>query len=85
MTADNFNSILEGLRKRQPFTVFTVELHGGQRFEVDHPGALVVRDGAAVFMAPGGVPVWFDHDSVNQMIGAPANTQINERGASDSA
>jgi hypothetical protein len=83
MTADNFTSILEALRQRQPFTMFTVKLHGGRRFEVDHPAALVVRDGVAVFLAPGGVPVWFDHDSVNQIIGAPANTQIGERGESD--
>jgi hypothetical protein len=40
---------------------------------VDHPGALVVRDGGAVFLAPGGVPVRFDHDSVNQIVGASAN------------
>jgi hypothetical protein len=75
MTADNFMSVLEGLRQLQPFRVFTVELHGGHRFEVDHPGALVVRDGVAVFIAPGGVPIWFDHESVNQIVGAPASTQ----------
>ena len=74
MTAENFDQILEGLRERKPFQVFTVELHGGQRFEVDHPRALVVRDGVAVFLAPGGVPVWFDHESVNQVIEAPAST-----------
>src|SRR5207247_10712305 len=84
MTADNFGSVLEGLRQRQPFRVFTVELHGGRRFEVDHPGALVVRDGVAVFLAPGGVPIWFDHESVNQILGAPANAQIDERGTPES-
>ena len=76
MTADNFDQILDGLRQHQPFRVFTVELHGGRRFEVDHPGALVIRDGVAVFLAPGGVPVLFDHESVNQFIAAPANTAI---------
>jgi hypothetical protein len=70
MTAENFDTVLEGLRERQPFRVFTVELHGGRRFEVDHPGALVVRDGVAVFLALGGTPIWFDHDSVNQIVGA---------------
>ena len=74
MTAENFDEVLNGLRRRQPFQVFTVELHGGQRFEVDHPGAIVIRDGVAVFLAPGGTPIWFDHDSVNQIIGAPAST-----------
>lgn len=74
MTAENFEQVLQGLRQRQPFRVFTVELHGGQRFEIDHPGAVVIRDGVAVFLAPGGIPIWFDHDSVNQIIGAPAGS-----------
>jgi hypothetical protein len=74
MTADNFDQVLDALRRLQPFRVFTVELNGGERFEVDHPGALVVRDGVAVFLAPGGIPIWFDHESVNQIIGAPAST-----------
>ena len=76
MTAENFDQVLDGLRLRQPFRVFTVELHGGKRFEVDHPGAIVVRDGVAVFLAPGGAPIWFDHESVNQVIGASANTAV---------
>lgn len=70
MTSENFDTVLTALRERTPFQVFTVELNGGQRFEVDHPKALVIRDGVAVFLAPGGVPIWFDHDSVNQIIGA---------------
>ncbi len=76
MTAENFDQVLNGLADRVPFQVFTVELNGGQRFEVDHPRALVVRDGVAVFLAPGGVPVWFDHDSVNLILGEAANTPI---------
>lgn len=74
MTADNFDQVLDGLRHLKPFRVFTVELHGGTRFEVDHPDAIIIRDGVAVFLAPGGVPIWFDHESVNQIVGAPANS-----------
>jgi hypothetical protein len=74
VTAENFDQVLSGLKQIHPFRVFTVELNGGRRFEVDHAGALVVRDGVAVFLALGGVPIWFDHDSVNQIIGAGANT-----------
>ncbi len=70
MTAEHFERVLQGLRQRQPFRVLAVELHGGRRFEIDHPGGMVVRDGVAVFLAPGGVPIWFDHDSVNQIIAA---------------
>lgn len=74
MTAENFDNVLTALRAMQPFRVFVVELNGGQRFEVDHANALVIRDGVAVFLAPGGIPIWFDHDSVNQIIGAPASS-----------
>ena len=74
MTADNFDRILQELVQLQPFHVFTVELNGGRRFEIDHPRAVVVRDGVAVFIATGGIPIWFDHDSVNQIIGASANS-----------
>lgn len=81
MTSENFDSILQAFYDRRPFQVFTVELHGGQRFEVDHPRALVFRDGVAVFVAPGGIPVLFDHESVNQFISAPANTRLNGESA----
>jgi hypothetical protein len=74
MTAENFANVLDGLTENKPFRVFTVELHGGARFEVDHAKAIVVRDGVAVFLAPGGVPIWFDHESVTQIIGASKNT-----------
>lgn len=69
MTADHFDELFVALRQRSPFQPFTVELVGGRRFEVDHAQALIVRDGVAVFLLPGGAPVWFDHDSVSQIIG----------------
>lgn len=65
MTAENFQKALEALRQRQPFRPFTVGLVSGVRFEVDSPGALASRDGVAMFVAPGGVPVRFDHESVS--------------------
>ena len=73
MTAEHFDELLNTLMDRQPFRVLTVELHGGRRFEIDHPRATVVRNGMAVFLSPGGTPIWFDHDSVNQIIEAPAS------------
>ena len=51
---------------------------------MDDPWALIFRDGVAVFLAPGGVPIWFDHDSVNQIIDAPASTKLDNRGETDS-
>jgi hypothetical protein len=69
MSSENFENALKALRQRKPFRPFTVELVSGDRFEVDFPDALVVRDGVAVFIGPGGVPVLFDHEGVSQMSG----------------
>ena len=33
------------------------------------PDALIVRDGVAVYLGPGGVPVLFDHEGVSNVIG----------------
>jgi hypothetical protein len=76
MTAENFDRLLDALSQRTPFRMFAVELNGRRRFEVDHPRALVVRDGVAVFIAPGGFPIWFDHESVGQIVGAPAGESV---------
>ena len=73
MTAENFNTTLTALRQRHPFQIFTVVLHGGERFEVDYADALVIREGIAVFIAPGGGPMVFDHDSVLQFVLAPSD------------
>ena len=47
-----FDETLGAFRKRAPFRPFTVALVNGDRFEVDHADALVVRDGVAIFVAP---------------------------------
>jgi hypothetical protein len=69
MEASHFDRTLSAFKGRTPFRPFTVALVNGDRFEVDHPEALVVRDGVAVFIGPGGVPVLFDHEGVGQVIG----------------
>ncbi|MBL8864294.1 MAG: hypothetical protein JNK93_01900 [Planctomycetia bacterium] len=69
MTADNFDQTLQSFRDRTPFRPFTVVLHSGRQFEVDHPGALVHRDGVAVFVGPGGLPNIFDHEGVEHFTG----------------
>jgi len=65
----NFDHILKTLKERKPYRPFTVALVNGDRFEVDHPDAMVVRDGVAVYIGAGGVPVLFDHEGVGQFIG----------------
>lgn len=69
MTPKNFERTLRAFQRRAPFRPFTVELVSGDRFQVDHPEALVLRDGVAVFVAAGGVPTLFDHESVSQVFG----------------
>ena len=68
MTAENFDQTLNAFKSRNPFRPFTVALVDGDKFEVDHRDALVVRGGVAVYVSPGGVPVIFDHEGVSQFI-----------------
>jgi hypothetical protein len=67
MTPQHFDKTLRVFQRRAPFQPFTVALVNGDRFQVDRPEALVVRDGVAVFIAKGGAPVLFDHESISQI------------------
>jgi len=69
MEANNFDESLKALKYRRPFKPFTVVLVSGDRYEVDHPDAVVFRDGVAVYVAPGGVPVIFDREGISRFIG----------------
>jgi hypothetical protein len=73
MTADHLQELVELLVEKRPFHPFTIELVGGELVEIDHPRAMIARDGNAFVMKPGGVPAWFDHDSVLQVISDIAN------------
>ena len=80
MTTENFEKVLLAMLRCKPFKPFTVELHNDTRFEIDHPEATVIRQGVAVFMAPGPVPIYFDHDSVTQIIDSPASSAPGKKG-----
>ena len=69
MDRDVFTGTIQAFKRRKPFRPFTVVTMSGERQEVDHQDAIVVRDGMAMFAAPGGIPVIFDHESVDQVIG----------------
>jgi hypothetical protein len=69
MDRDTFNGSILALKRRRPFLPFTVAMVDGDRVEIDFPDALAVRDGMAVFAAPGGIPIIFDHEGVSQVIG----------------
>ncbi len=68
MKADLFNTSLAALKRRQPFHPFTVVLVNGDRFEVDHPDALLARHGKGVIVGPNGVLAIFDHEGVAEII-----------------
>lgn len=69
MDRDTFDNTIRTFKHRAPFRPFTVVMVNGDRLEVDHQDALAVRDGVALFAAPGGVPVVFDHEGVSQVVG----------------
>jgi hypothetical protein len=69
MDRDLFTSTITTFKNRHPFQPFTVAMVNGDRLEVDHPDALAVRDGMALFAAPGNAPVIFDHEGGSQVIG----------------
>lgn len=71
MVADTFDNILRTFCKTSPFVPFVVELVSGNSFTVRHPEALAYHDGTAVYIAPGGRPHLFDHESVSRLSGAP--------------
>jgi hypothetical protein len=43
---------------------------------VDHPEALVVGSGVAVYLAPDGAPAIFDHEGVSQVIAMSPGTIV---------
>ena len=69
MDREHFDGTLKAFKNRRPFQPFTVVLLNGDRFEVDFPDALIVRDGLGMFAMPGGIPVIFDYQGVNQLVG----------------
>lgn len=64
-----FDNTLNSFMARRPYRPFTVVLVTGEQFEVDHPRSLVNRDGVAVYVRPGGVPVIFDYEGVSNFVG----------------
>lgn len=69
METQTFDETMLALKGRIPFRPFTVALVNGHRYEVDHADAFVIRDGVAIYVAPGGIPVIFDHEGVSEIVG----------------
>lgn len=78
MDRDVFTGTIQAFKQRTPFLPFTVVTLSGDRHEVDRPEAVAVRDGLALFAAPGGVPVIFDDESVDEVIGDLAGRRTED-------
>jgi hypothetical protein len=66
--SDIFDRSLRALARLKPFRPFKVELTSGGQFEVEHPEALSVYAGQAVYFAKDGEIMLFDHESVARLI-----------------
>ncbi|MFM9965707.1 MAG: hypothetical protein ACKV2Q_31370 [Planctomycetaceae bacterium] len=69
MQLEIFDETVRTFKRRRPFRPFTIALVNGDRVEVDHADAIVVRDGVGLYAGPGGIPVVFDYEGVSQIIG----------------
>lgn len=69
MSPEMFEETILANKRRVPFKPFTIVVISGSRYEVDHPEAILVRSGSAIYMGPGHVPVFFDHYGVSEIIG----------------
>jgi len=73
MTSEHFQTTIRAFQRRVPFQAYFVELVSGDRVRVDHPEALVIRGGVAVFVSADGAPAIVDHEGVSQVIATPAD------------
>jgi hypothetical protein len=67
MESENFEPSLRAFARRTPFQSFVVRFVDGTSLTIDHPEALVLRGGVAVFISAAGQPTLFDHRSVSQL------------------
>ena len=74
MAPQYFQTTIRALQRRTPFKAYVVELVSGDRVRVDHPEALLIRGGVAVFVNAEGAPSIFDHEGVSQVIADSAES-----------
>lgn len=67
MEAANFERSLRAFVRRKQFKSFMIRFVDGSTITVDHPEALILRGGVAVYVSAQGEPTLFDHHSVSQL------------------
>ena len=74
MKAEHFEQALRDFRERSPFKPFAIELVTGRLIYVDHPEAVISRQGQAAHIAPDGAPSLFDNEGVARLFYESPNT-----------
>ena len=64
MPLQNLDQAIKDFTKRKPFQTFFVELKSGRIIQVDHPEAMIARNGQAAWIGTGGDIAIFDADGV---------------------
>lgn len=68
MDSESFEVTLKTMSKRMPFQPFAVELTSGSRISIEHPEAMIIIDGTAVYMSPKKELSIFDSDGVTRIV-----------------
>lgn len=69
MITKRFDETLQAYQRCWPFLLFRVRFVSGEHIDVDHPEAIAIRGGVAVYISVDGTPTLFDHESVSEVIG----------------
>ena len=72
MDNDSLDALVRRYCEATPFQPFTITLISGEKIEIDHPRAIITRDGLAVIIGPGGSPSWFKANTVARAYGGLA-------------
>ena len=67
MEHENFERSLRAFVKRKPFEAFWIRFVDGSAVSVDHPEAVAMRGGVAVYFSPAGEITLLDHRGVSQL------------------
>jgi hypothetical protein len=79
MIVENFETALRSFARRKPFQPYLVEFASGGVVQIDHPEAVALRDGLAVFRRPDGTFTLFDCHGVTRLEGISESRSQGEQ------
>lgn len=72
MDEARFHKSLHAMNHREPFKPYVIEFASGNSVLVQHPEAIVAREGVSVHFSKSGELDLFDHDQVTRLRDASA-------------